>query len=343
MRRYFITKALLLILIIVVLFTGCGKEKEESPKNKSKSAEAVDIDFDYKDSQNFSFIKSGAFSKDGFYTYDENKCQIYFIDKNSKKMTTLCCKPNCKHTDDSCNAYFDNAQGVYVNNGYVYVMSDGYLAINWSEKDSSKEREQLLYRVSLDGKDKEELFKVKGYSPMIYIDNTFGDNVYFNSDIYKNPNLGEKEIKGYCYNIKDGSVKELPVPKGQMFEVCYDDCMYSMIREQIPGSTIVKKLEFFVSDMDGNNNKSVYSMENADTPILFCDNVYWYIVQNLKGEQHLTIINHNGEEVCEYNCGNDKYPIWSDMENLLLKNNKTGEYILYNIISSEETVIKSLE
>lgn len=373
-------KILLITLIAAVMLAGCnsGGSKQGSTKDG----------FDYRDNQNFAIVRQGAFSEDGFYSFDEYESLVYFIDKSSYKSTPLCSKPNCTHSDSSCNAYYDLFYGIYVNDGFLYIIAEdiksgnmelyklsmdgsekskvrslyqtesedagqsaefiihrgvGYLVINWIDDDPEKEREQYLYRVSLEDDGMEELFSVKGYLPTIRMVNTCGDNIYFYSSVYKNP-LSEGEHAeeiDYCYNAEDGSITEMAVPDNQMFEACYDDKVYSMVRDRDMGTFIDKRLEFFESDMEGGNNKSVYKLENVESRSIYRDAKYRYI-EIMDGENdHLRVVDYDGREISEVDITGQRV-MWSDGNNLLLWDGESGGFTLFNIETSEKTVIAGI-
>lgn len=220
----------------------------------------------------------------------------------------------------------------------------GYLAVNWLQEDGENEREQILYRVSLKDDGMDDVFKVKGYSPVIHLVSTDEDNIYFSSSIYKSPSqkAEDEETAGHCYNGKDGSVTDIPVPSDQMFEACYADTVHSMLRDRDMGTMMDKKLEFFASDIDGNNNRSVYKLENVQVAGIFRDDKYRYIEIEDASNSHMKMVDYDGREICDFNT-EGKRAMWSDGENLLFRDYESGKFSLFNIETSKETVIEGTD
>ena len=127
-------KILIVCIVICISLTGCGEKKQEDYGEEYNQMQ---------DAQNFSALQEAAATENGFYVIQDN-C-IYFIDSKSGKTVPLCGKPNCKHKDNSCNAYLRVAHKIQVYDGNIYVVARGV-----------EERTESLYRMSLDGSKRED-------------------------------------------------------------------------------------------------------------------------------------------------------------------------------------------
>lgn len=200
-----------------------------------------------------------------------------------------------------------------------------------------------MYRIPLEDDGMEELFSVKGYVPIIRMVNTCGDNIYFYTSVYKSASFDAENAEEtvYCYNAEAGSITEMSVPDKQMFEACYDDKVYSMVRDRDIGTFIDKRLEFFGSDIDGGNNKSVYKLENVKSQMIYCDEKYIYIEIMDGGNIRLRIVGYDGREISEVDITGQRV-MWSDGDNLLLWDGENGGFTLFNIDTSEKNVIAGI-
>lgn len=216
----------------------------------------------------------------------------------------------------------------------------GYLAVNRFPA-HEEEWEQILYRVSLEDDGMDEIYKIKGYAPDIRIHNAYEDNIYFTSGVHKDFSLDSDEVvTAHCYNSRDESVTDIPVPDNQQFEACYAGKVYSA---ECDGD--MEKLEFFTSDIDGRNNKSVYKKENIVTWDISCDERYSYI-KYIYNEQiddtpdsRMLILDYAGQEICDFRM-EGKSSVWSDGENILFQEDESGRFSIFNIETSKETVIE---
>ena len=122
-------------ILLCICLTGCGGTNQKDYGENYNQEQ---------DAQNFSMIRNAAATENGFYVLQDQ--YVYFIDKKSKKAVPLCGKPNCKHKDNSCNAHFTHPENIQAYAGNLYVVAGG-----------SEELTCSLYRISLDGSQREEL------------------------------------------------------------------------------------------------------------------------------------------------------------------------------------------
>lgn len=217
----------------------------------------------------------------------------------------------------------------------------GYLWVRLSDGDVLTKDKAVLYRISLDSDDKTEILSLNDYEAFINIVNVEGDNIYISTDHYKKPNISSGiEDKGYCYNINDQELEELQVPENQSFDASYNGKLYSMHKERDSETLLDKKLEFYESDMDGSNNKCVYSLENVYSSLIYRDAKYRYITLEEDGKYCLLVITYDGKEMCKITEDFAYYIVWSDMENILFRADPdSSNYVLYNIKTGKKTEI----
>lgn len=214
----------------------------------------------------------------------------------------------------------------------------GYFTINWM---TDREREQVLYKVSLEDGSMNEIFRFKGYCPQINIENTEDNNIYFGTSEYRNGIPNEYLYKAYCYNAADNSVTEKYEPEDKVVTACYNNKIYILDRENEfleNGMCIIKKFVIYSADKDGKNSKCIYKMPDKDikkkieVEEINNDGRYIYMHRVVNGRYHnLKVIDINGKEILDLD--NDKYGYcrWSDGKRLLLIDTKTSKYSVYDI------------
>lgn len=222
----------------------------------------------------------------------------------------------------------------------------GYLAINWMDTDAVSEREQKLYKVSLEDGSKKEIYKMSGLCPQIIIANTCGDNIYLSTSVYKDAVSKELIKSAIHYNISSGEITEVNVAKGMLFRACYNDKVYSLSRERVQNKDdyayYEKKLEVYESDIDGRGARCIYSLpedlieKEVTINQINIDEKYLYLFGYFKsGGEVARIISLDNLEVYEYDFSG-MGEVWSDKEFLLMQDSKTREYILHNIVTGNE-------
>lgn len=231
----------------------------------------------------------------------------------------------------------------------------GYMVINWLDTEPSSEREQILYRVSLEDGSREEVYKIKGYCPDMRITNTDGDYIYLTNTVYSDKQGAGVEASSVEYDTVGGTIQELAVPEGCQLRACYGRKIYYIDREtQIDKYSVKteKKLDIYRSDIDGSSSEILYSMPKEDiekkinVSLINMDGEYIYIFYNevSTGDRYLRIVSEKGEKVRDYKLNatgkSDKDCIWSDKENLLLYDSGMNKYLLYNIKKGREVKLR---
>lgn len=149
-------KFIVLIVIYLVLYLMSGCTYVSANLGDAYVLGKDDQYYFNKDAQNL----STAETKDGYYFFSgPNSTFLYYIDKRTMSPVILCDKPDCLHSDETdhtkvmnCNAYsYYNSNLVYYD-GYLYVAGNNPVSIN---------DEYIVYRISLDGTQKKELYSFK--------------------------------------------------------------------------------------------------------------------------------------------------------------------------------------
>lgn len=278
----------------------------------------------------------GIYYNDGYvYVMAENMTGefdcLYRMNSDGSNKVTIAKLFEHEKRDLPCSPQF------IIHRGY------GYLTVNWMDTGASIEREEVLYKVSLEDGSKDEIFRFKGYCPQIYIENTEDNNIYFGTSEYRNGIPNEYQNKEYCYNAADNSINERYASDDKIVTASYDNKVYLLDRENETlenGMSVVKKFAIYSADKDGKNSKCIYKMpdkeinKKIEVQEINNDGRYIYMHRVVNGRYHnLKVIDINGKEILDLD--NDKYGYcrWSDGKRLLLIDTKTSKYSVYDIKS----------
>lgn len=142
----------LLCLFLLLLLIGCSEEVVM----ESKASESYDWMSDNSpipdritgiDLQGEDNVQNGfECSNTGFYAMCNG--WLLYCDYGSDEIIKLCGRPDCTHTDESCNAYFENGANVCLEDGKLYV------TVNFTD----------LVQVDLDGTNRITLLKAADFS-----------------------------------------------------------------------------------------------------------------------------------------------------------------------------------
>ena len=124
MKKTTAMMALLLIICAAVFFYGCTNKSSCSNSDDAYINYATDMQLMYHIGGNAPMTKSDK----GYYYIGEDGIVI-FIDKETKKATPLCSKPNCTHDDpETCDAYLNLTEmpQIQYNDGYLYALCGEY-------------------------------------------------------------------------------------------------------------------------------------------------------------------------------------------------------------------------
>lgn len=202
----------------------------------------------------------------------------------------------------------------------------GYMVTNWVQKDRT-ERTQSMYRISLDTSEKkEEIASITGYVPLIYINESRGNKIYFSTNRYIDQDGKKLEVINYELDILKDSIRKLDFFKDKTLIVAKDERYYCY---QKGGKGL---LSF---DKDGGDEKNIFEWKYDETMIyhdekyLYFDNmVYLYLHDLPDTKRRIVIVDYDGNKVCEWKKFGTKNLaiLWSDSEQLLLRNNEKETY-----------------
>lgn len=146
-------KKTLYLLVLLFLFVGCADETATQPTIAPTSYDwqsnhsPIPAQITGIDRQGENNVQNGFECTDtGFYAMCDG--WLLYCDHGSDEIIKLCGRPDCTHSDESCNAYFHNGANICLDDGYLYV------AVDFSH----------LVRVDLDGTNRVTLLKAEGFS-----------------------------------------------------------------------------------------------------------------------------------------------------------------------------------
>lgn len=245
------TVVLVLIMLSGVCITGCTNDENNVIDNfKSVINYSTDMQVTYHTiGANVPMTKS-----DKGYYYVGGDGIVIFVDKESKKATPLCTKPNCLHNDyEICDAYFDFSQinpidsavgalytAIQYNEGSLYMMCGEY-------DESYTKYHQYLMKTNPDGTNRER------------------------ATDYLEHSLNEWFIhRGYFYYSTDSSILRRPLDSLKSNpEIVYKTENYTEDSENTYGDMYAYGdfLYFSVHETDENDNflQSYYICTNLDT------------------------------------------------------------------------------
>lgn len=140
-------KSLCMLTAGIILLSACGQET--GGETEMKSEDIILSDF-----ENYYAV---AISENGYYYWEQMQVgsisQLMFLDRVSGKTVPLCNKPDCRHDNKNCNAYFGNIDvGVDgVDKEYLQYYDGSLYAVGCDQDDYV-----TLYRISADGSEWED-------------------------------------------------------------------------------------------------------------------------------------------------------------------------------------------
>ncbi len=185
--------------ILLLSLAGCGKEPESEPVSTTAPYVLSVLPED----RNQAFTAQGFVETPEGYYYGIPKAYqgglVYFCPRGGTAFRPLCGKPNCKHEDSDCNAWYDGMTFGYYN-GALYT-----LEIPWEDDDYK------LVKFNLDGTDHAVVAKVKVDTSKPYSYNyTFhhGKLFLYGSTLHTTTD-GTVEDHLYVVDLSDYSQKEI--------------------------------------------------------------------------------------------------------------------------------------
>ena len=165
-----------------------------------------------------------------------------------------------------------------------------------------------------------------GYVPLIHVNETRGNHIYFTTSCYLDKDGTEEELLNYEWNILDGSSKKLNIPKGEALLAvrgeryfCYQDG---------------KGLRSY--DENGKNEKKLFEWQYEicsvcrDEKYIYFDNEP---CADSVSERRIMVVDYDGNVICERKNMTENSPeiIWSDSKQVLLQNIEKETYQILNL------------
>lgn len=135
-----------LAVILTLSLAACGDNNSANlPSVSTGDNNVLGTDFQKNMNQSTSYrFYNLCETEEGYYF--EFSGMVYFVDKANGASTILCGKPDCLHTDNSCNAFINARFLTYYNGKLYYSNSDSVL-----ENGSYEDKGEQLYSMNLDG------------------------------------------------------------------------------------------------------------------------------------------------------------------------------------------------
>lgn len=274
MKR-FAAAVLVLIMLSGICITGCTKD-ENNLTDESESA------INYSTDMQITYCTTGAnvpmTKSDKGYYYVGGDGIVIFVDKESKKATPLCTKPNCLHNDyKTCDAYFDfslanpidSAVGAYstvlqYNEGSLYMVCGEY------DEDYTKYNQYLL-KVNPDGTNRQRVTDYLEHS----LSDWFIHRGYFyystDSSILRRPLDSLKSDSEVVYKTENYIEDDVNTYN----EICaYDNYMYFYVVEVDDNESFLDSYNVCVNLDTLETKKLKNSKEENTDPLSFFDDKF---------------------------------------------------------------------
>ena len=321
MKRF--TAALIVLIMISGIFiTGCTNDEN----NVTDNSESV---INYSTDMQITYHTTGAnvpmTKSDKGYYYVGGDGIVIFVDKESKKATPLCTKPNCLHDDpESCDAYFnfslnntaDSAVGVthtviQYNEGSLYMVCGEY------DESYTKYRQYLL-KTNTDGTNRERVTD--------YLEHSFTDwfihrgYLYYTTDssICRRPLDALKSEPEVLFEAENHIEDDMNTFHG----LCaYDNYMYCIVEEKEDYETFLETYNICIN-LDTLEVKRLRDDNEQDiSPLSFFEDKFVcisfgvgkanYQKRDLNGEKPTELFSINQNEVQTFSS-DGRYIYWDN-------------------------------
>ena len=152
------------------------------------------------------------YTDEGVY-YIVNHERLVFYDYETDAETTVCSKPDCEHTDNKCDAYYDAfVSSVMVYNNKLYVMYSPLSNEEYDENMIKIDSETTIEESDLDGSNRKVIYTSNNGTLQSMCG--VGDKIYFTKYEYQDPDNIEMstyymDTYLFSYNLNWGNTKEL--------------------------------------------------------------------------------------------------------------------------------------
>ena len=94
--------ALILAVLLILSLAGCETARGDTVD--IPASQTGDTDFQKNMHQSTTYEIDAIAETDAGYYFELDGSYLYFLDKETKKVTIVCNKPECQHEDATCNA-----------------------------------------------------------------------------------------------------------------------------------------------------------------------------------------------------------------------------------------------
>lgn len=151
-KKFTQLKLISILSLLILCLTSCEKANGSDSEykqinvrdtlNMSLSNDSMDISQSFFNTSNHFFTKGES----GYYFLSDYVNYILYFDQGSHACVPLCGKADCKHSDNTCNAYLEKGKylgNIYYYSGYVYLIKikDGNAVLERLNSDGSERRE----------------------------------------------------------------------------------------------------------------------------------------------------------------------------------------------------------
>lgn len=139
-------KAFAIMLTFLLLMTSCSNAGTENQRIDSDRSFAQFGTYVCETEDTVYFMTTGTVYFERLHDYN-SASMLYYLDKATGISVPLCGKPECKHDDESCNAYISSTQPVSLAdyNGRLYWIAMG------------NDNKYHIYSAAYDGTDRQSV------------------------------------------------------------------------------------------------------------------------------------------------------------------------------------------
>ena len=291
-------KRLFAVLLILLLFSGCAAEETKPtytlPVPETTDATSESTDSTFSDESERPWVEYATYpvkhpsdNVEGNKFYYPDSARVCYYDFDLMLSVTLCSQPNCKHNDESCNAFIaPNTTETEVK----YIVRDGLVYAFYSE--GAGNTLKLITLDPLTGQRNTLVEYDAGDRYLNYLSFTVdGDVIYYQYYEYgiKDNGYTEREtFRCYVYDIPSGTsqlIQESVMPDidgisfysgGLLMFVCTEN--FYLYEKTEPWTTLPIHIEEYVAQ--GNEMESYY-----EYCMTFAPESALYIVNRKTGEE----------------------------------------------------------
>lgn len=269
-------------------------------------ADQTSISDKHKAEMKFIHAKNAGSYANGFYTINDEGDHIMYYDYQTQKEIYLCNKPNCKHEDHTCTSYLDNGElnEIFCYDNHLYLVNaqaaGNIVVMNFdgAEIEDSEGTPTTVYRMNLDGTDKQKLFTVPSGTQMSMPYMIQGHTMYAFLETYEKKKINEHSVKEavsaaklIAIDLDQGSYTEIADGMNQSFLGVYQnklliqEIVYAQDPQQFDDDTLgyidnlyQSKIKIRLFDCDSKKTEIIYEDSYKNAEQMYCDDNGIYIL-----------------------------------------------------------------